>query len=57
MSIGDASVIQLMQLPNATHTRRLGDPAFFDQYFGKMRALLNEAKAKCVMPAPPVFGK
>jgi hypothetical protein len=46
-----------MQLPNATHTRRLGDPAFFDQYFGKMRALLNEAKAKCVMPAPPVFGK
>src|SRR6266478_5257840 len=41
LSIGDASVIQLMQLPNATHTRRLGDPAFFDQYFGKRRALLN----------------
>jgi hypothetical protein len=36
---------------------QLHDPAFFDQYFGKMRALLNEAQAKCEMPARPVFGK
>ena len=36
---------------------QLNDPAFFDQYFGKMRALLNEAKAKCEMPARPVFDK
>src|SRR6266568_925608 len=34
---------------------QLEDPSFFDQYYETMRTLLKQKKAKCQMPAPPVF--
>ena len=33
------------------------DPAFFDQFYQKMRTIIKREKAKCQMPAPPVFRK